>query len=371
MKSSEKYLHKINDLAKKIARDIKLMEVCGTHTQVIAQYGIKNVLPSNIKLVSGPGCPVCVTSQSDIDNVVAMALNGIPIASYGDVLRVRGTWMSLADARQKGADVCEVYGVEEVFKLNKKTVFFGIGFETTAPMTASIVKRGAVVYSAHKAFIPAMKALLQSGEIKIDGLISPGHVAAIVGADIFKDFKTDNNKYIPQVIAGFEAEDVLKAICMLLTQIAEGRTETENAYTRVVLPEGNIKALKLIDEVFEVEDSEWRGLGVIKNSGFKLRNEFADRDAKIIYRDIISNSGNSKRAHTPLTPLPAMSGAGKRGTVLRGELRKCLCGSVIKGLSEPKMCSLFGKLCTPENPQGPCMVSREGSCHIAYKTKGG
>ncbi|MFH1192142.1 MAG: hydrogenase formation protein HypD [bacterium] len=349
MKSSEKYLNKINDLAKKIKRNIKLMEVCGTHTQVIAQYGIKNVLPSNIKLVSGPGCPVCVTAKSDIDNVVAMALSGIPIFAYGDIIRVRGNGFSLAEAREMGASVREVYGAEEIFKLNKKTVFFGIGFETTAPMTASIIKRGAMVYSAHKAFIPAMKALLQSGEIKIDGLISPGHVAAIVGADVFKDFKTENNKYIPQVIAGFEIEDVFKAIILLLKQIADGRAETENAYTRVVLPEGNIKALKLIDEVFEVEDSEWRGLGVIPNSGFKLRKEFEDRDAKIIYGDIITqidaDVNTDKHRHG------------------------CLCGSVIKGLSEPQNCSLFGKFCTPENPQGPCMVSVEGSCCVAYKNK--
>lgn len=358
-------LKEIEKLADKIKRDIKLMEVCGTHTQVIAQYGIKEMLPPNIKLISGPGCPVCVTAQSDIDNVVALALAGISIASYGDMLRVKGTAMSLADAKSKGANVREVYGAEEIFKLDKKTVFFGIGFETTAPMTASIVKRGAIVYSAHKAFVPAMLALLGNGEINVDGLISPGHVAAITGSDVFKDFHVPDlcnydgcrneaipslykgYKGIPQVITGFEFEDVLKGIFMLLRQIAESERKIENEYARVVKPEGNLKALHLLDEVFELEDSVWRGLGVISKSGFKLRKEFRNRDAKIIYEEITRNSANVK--------------ANKH------ENLKCLCGLVIKGLSEPKNCSLFKKVCSPENPQGPCMVSREGSCHIAYK----
>ncbi|MFH0856903.1 MAG: hydrogenase formation protein HypD [bacterium] len=341
-------LKEIKKLAKRIKRQVKLMEVCGTHTQVIAGYGIKEILPSNIKLISGPGCPVCVTAKSDIDNIVAIALAGIPVASYGDMLRVIGTEMSLAEARQKGADVREVYTAEEIFKLNKKTVFFGIGFETTAPMTASIVKRGAMVYCAHKAFIPAMRALLGNGEIKIDGLISPGHVAAIVGADVFGGFYDSTGNLIPQVITGFELEDVLAGIMMLLAQIAENRTETENEYNRVVRPEGNKKALDLMNEVFELEDSEWRGLGDIAGSGFKLR-KFADRDAKMIYTDILEK--------IPLNP-----------PLQKGESR-CLCSEVIKGLSEPKNCSLYRKVCNPENPQGPCMVSREGACHIAYKNK--
>ncbi|MFC1613419.1 hydrogenase formation protein HypD [Patescibacteria group bacterium] len=339
-----KYLEKIKQLAKNIEKNVKLMEVCGTHTQVIAQYGIKAVLPENIKLISGPGCPVCVTSQKDIDAVVALAISGIPIATYGDVIRVRGSDMSLAEAKEQGVNVKAVYGIEEIFKLDKKTVFFGIGFETTTPMSSSAVKRGICLYSAHKSFVPAMKALLGNGEMEVDGLISPGHVATITGSDSFRCLKNKKGKNISQVITGFELEDVLIGIIMLLEQILEGRAETENEYKRVVLAEGNLKALKLINEVFELEESEWRGLGSIPDTGFKMREAFKERDAKIVHSSIL----------------------GRVRSGLVEYSKGCLCGEVIKGNIEPKNCPMFRNKCSPDNPQGPCMVSVEGSCYIAY-----
>jgi len=345
----EDYINEIQKLSAIIGKDVKLMEVCGTHTQVIAQYGIKNILPKNIKLFSGPGCPVCVASKNDIDAIVAISLSGVPIASYGDMIRVKGSNSSLEDARRNGADVKVVYNIEELFKLDKKTIFFGIGFETTTPMTASAIKRGLKVYSAHKAFIPAMKFLLSQGEINVSGLISPGHVAAIVGSRVFRGLKNSKGEDIPQVITGFELEDVLAGIIMLLKQINECDPRTENEYKRVVKPEGNLKALKLINEVFCTEKSNWRGLGEIPESGFSLREEFKDFDAKVIYKDIIEN--------TPLNP-----------PLLRGE-NKCICSDVIKGNAESKDCPMFRKICSPDNPQGPCMVSVEGACHINYKNR--
>lgn len=348
-KKLKRYFNEINILAGKIKREIKLMEVCGSHTQVISQYGIKNVLPPNIKLLSGPGCPVCVTSKKDIDAVVALALSGIPIATYGDVIRVRGSKMSLEDAGRQGAKVTAVYGVEEIFELDTETIFFGIGFETTSPMSASAVKRGMRLYSAHKAFIPAIKALLSSGQIKVDGLISPGHVAAIVGADAFQGLKDTKGNEIPQVIAGFEMEDVLLSIIMLLKQIEGRKAKTENAYVRIVRPGGNAKALDLLREVFEIKDSVWRGLGKISGTGFELRKKFSDQDAKILYKDIIKN-------------IPIASQERKSG-------KKCLCSEVIKGNIPSQKCPMFSQECTPGDPQGPCMVSREGSCFIAYQTK--
>lgn len=350
-KRVKQYIQKIKNLAKLLGREVRLMEVCGTHTQVIAQYGLKNFLPSNIKLLSGPGCPVCVTDQGDIDAAVELALSGVPIASYGDVLRVRGSEMSLSDAKRAGAKVYEVYGIEEAFNLGKDIVFFGIGFETTSPMSASAVKRGIKIYSGHKSFVPAMAALLSAGEIRVDGLISPGHVAAIVGSKAFEVLRTKDGKNIPQVISGFEIEDVVKGMLMLLEQLNDNRAETENEYSRVVLPDGNIRALDLLDEVFEKKESNWRGLGSIPDTGFELRKKFAELDAKVIYKNIFKSSLISCKS---------------REKKVREE-RKCLCAEVIKGNIEAKKCPMFGKVCTPDEPQGPCMVSCEGACHIAYK----
>ena len=402
-------IKKINNLALKIGRDVVIMELCGTHTEAVAKNGIKEVLPKNVKLLSGPGCPVCVTDQKDIDAIIILALNGVPVACYGDVLRVPGNltvgnWklnykniiiednssplllgegqsegevLSLNKARELGADVTEVYSVEDALRLQKKKpdlVFFGLGFETTTPMTADAVKRGLMVYSSHKIFVPAMQAIIDTLTLKIDGFLNPGHVSVIIGTKPYEKlkFRCDSEKTspsflssgeeksppdkggwgvrgVPQVIAGFEAEDVLIGIYMILKQISENRAEVENEYTRAVHPEGNVIAMKLIDEVFEVEDAFWRGLGKIPNSGLKIREKYSKFDAKVKYKDILSRIKNQES---------------------RIKNSGCICGEILRGLKEPKDCKLFNKKCTLENPVGACMVSSEGACGIEVKYLG-
>jgi len=423
-------LRKINSLAKKIDRQIVLMELCGTHTEAVARHGIKKLLPKNIKLLSGPGCPVCVTDQRDINAVIALALEGIPIACYGDVLRVPGTLtnqrpktkdqkyklkiknkkkchceepiratkqsqnsiisLSLDKARELGADITEVYSVEDALTLQKtkpNLVFFGLGFETTTPMTASAIKRGLTVYSSHKAFTPAMAALLATPQLKIDGFINPGHVSAIIGV---KPYKTLNTKYqipntkntnqnskinktIPQVIAGFEAEDILLTIYMLLKQIAENRAEVENEYTRLVKPEGNPKAIKLINEVFETGDAYWRGLGKIPNSGFEIRKKYSQFDAKVTYKNILNEchperSNSEVEGSRSLKNVRAIPRDSSVVSLPQNDIStQCICGAILRGLKEPQDCKLFNKKCAPDNPIGACMVSSEGACGIEAK----
>ena len=397
-------IEKIKRLSENIGRDVVLMELCGTHTEAVAKNGIKKILPENVRLLSGPGCPVCVTDQSDINAVIKLALEGIPIACYGDVLRVPGTLkyqipktknqnynrktksigqcnchceesskatkqsqvlqpnLSLDKAREMGADITEVYSTEDALKLqNNKPdlVFFGLGFETTTPMTADAIKRGLAVYSSHKLFVPAMQALVDTPSLKIDGFINPGHVSTIIGTGPYKklEFKELSSlekgakllgtKAIPQVITGFTGEDVLLGIYMLLRQISEGRAEVENEYIRSVRPEGNPKAIAVINEVFEVEDAYWRGLGKIPRSGLKVRERYAKCDAKKKYESILSVLDTKY--------------------YIQNTDSGCLCGAILRGLKEPKDCRLFCKNCTPENPVGACMVSSEGACGIEAK----
>jgi hydrogenase expression/formation protein HypD len=339
----EKVLKKINIIAEEIWREIKLMEVCGSHTQAISEFGLRTKLPKNIKLITGPGCPVCVTDQIDIDNIIALAQNDVPIATYGDLLRVPGSVTSLEKLKTDGKFIKEVYGVEEALKIQQEKpdlVFFGMGFETTTPMSASAIKRGLNFYSTHKLFIPAMHALLQMPELDIDGFIDPGHVSAIVGIEPYYELK--KIRPIHQVIVGFQALDVLIGIYMLLLQIKENRFDVENEYSRLVKNEGNSRARDLIFEVFEVGDGIWRGFGAIPNSGLELKEKYSSQNAKIIYKDILDK-----------VPKPKLS--------------PCKCGDVIRGLMDPDECPLFGKGCVPENPYGPCMVSVEGGCHLIYK----
>lgn len=338
----EKLKLEIEKLAREIERDLNLMEVCGTHTQVISQFGIREILPKNLNLITGPGCPVCVTAQCDIDAAVSLSLSGIPIATYGDLLRVPGRFGSLDSAREKGAKVFGVYSVEEVIDLQKKhpnLVFFGLGFETTTPMTAWAIINGLTVYSAHKVFLPAMQALLQDKKIKIDGFLDPGHVSVVIGEEPYKKLK------VPQVITGFEMEDVLEGILILLRLIKNKEAKVVNQYSRLVKKEGNKKIQKIIDEVFEVSDGEWRGFGKIPKSGLKIRNKYARFDAKVKYRDILDKIDFSA----------SKDPAG------------CKCGDVVRGIIKPNQCPLFGRVCTPENPTGPCMVSVEGGCNTEYR----
>lgn len=331
----------IVEKAKKIGRPVRIMELCGTHSQSIAEHGIKRLMPANIRLVSGPGCPVCVTDQSDIDAVVGLALAGIPLAVYGDTMSVPGNIMSLEEARRRGSDVQIVYSISEAIVMQKEKpglVFFGLGFETTAGMTAWAIKEGLIVYSAHKLFPPAMAALLENKKIKVDGFINPGHVSAIIGTEVYQKFN------IPQVVAGFSGENVLRAIDTLLTQILEKQVRVENVYTQLVKKNGNERALKLIDEVFEISNASWRGLGEIRNSGLKIRKKYQKQDAEVVYKKLI------KKIREEIVIKPSA----------------CKCGLVLQGLLEPSSCSLFGNVCTPDSPQGACMVSVEGSCNVEY-----
>ena len=307
----------------------RIMEVCGGHTNVIMRYGVRDEVPENIELISGPGCPVCVTSQQDIDSVVKLALDGIPIATYGDMLRVPGSDMSLEKAREQGAKVKMVLSVEEV---PKDYIFFGIGFETTAPMTAYLLKKGITVFSSHKIMPPPMKELAK--ETKIDGYIAPGHVSTIIGSDAYKGID------VPIVVSGFTPELVLTSILELVKMIRDGKKEVLNNYPEVVKPEGNTVAKKLLEEQFEIGDGVWRGLGTIPGSALNVRDE--KLDARKIYEDKIADIQNQ-------------------------EPWACRCGQILKGLIEPKDCPIFEKACTPDTPKGPCMVSEEGTCNIWYR----
>ena len=335
-------LERIKRKAELIKRPVVFMELCGTHAESVAENSIRNLLPKNISLISGPGCPICVTDQEDVDIVTGLAKRGIPIAVYGDATGVPGSEMSLEEARQKGAKIYIVYSVEEALEIQKKEpnlIFWGIGFETTAPASAWAVKNGLPVFSSHKTFLPAMGALLENKKIGIDGFINPGHVSAIIGVRAYEQFK------FPQVIAGFEALDVLLAIDMLLSQLLEKKKGVENEYKRLVKENGNKKAQKLIENVFEIRDSSWRGLGEIKRSGLKIRKKYQKWDVEKIYQKEI---GEIKKK------------INKKKTA-------CRCGEVLQGLIKPKECPLFKRICFPDNPQGACMVSREGSCNIEYR----
>ncbi len=329
-----RYLEKINKIAKNINRKITIMEVCGGHTNTIMKYGIRDILPSNISLVSGPGCPVCVTAQQDIDSMIALAKAGIPVAAYGDMMDVPGTLGSLDQAKMDGADVQMIFSATEMLKPeNKNRVFFGIGFETTTPPTAYLLEQGIVVYSAHKVMLPPMKVLIS--DTKIDGFLDPGHVSCITGSDIWEQLN------VPQVISGFKKEQIIRGIYELLKLIYENKNEVINDYPEVVTKKGNLKAQELIEKTMKPYDADWRGMGVLKNSGLEPRND--KLNAKIKYAGILKG-------------LKVVSN------------KSCRCGEILQGKCEPKDCELFGKICTPQNPIGACMVSStEGACGIAYK----
>jgi len=311
--------------------EVKIMEVCGGHTHTIVKYGLKELLPKNITLISGPGCPVCVTSQRDIDNVVELALNGVKIGTYGDLLRVPGTKMSLEDVRSKGGDIKAVYTVEELIK-EKDRVFFSIGFETTTPMTAYLLKKGITVYSTNRLLMPALYTIKKDSFI--DGFILPGHVSTIIGVNGYEGLN------MPGVISGFKPEDVLSSILMLLKMIKGKEKKVINNYERIVSLEGNVKAQKLIKETMKVVDMRWRGFGTIPESGLDpIKDEL---NARIKFKDILKK-------------------------VKSHENKACRCPDIVRGKATPKDCPLFGKFCSPESPKGACMVSDgEGICNISY-----
>jgi len=325
----------------------RVVHVCGTHEDTITKYGIRSMLPKNVEVLMGPGCPVCTVPPNKIDYAIKLAERGVIVTTFGDMIRVPSSLGSLAEAKARGYDVRIVYSIHDAIKIaernDEEVAHFGVGFETTVPTTASEIRaeppENFSVYSAHLLIPPAMLHLLEAGETQVDGFIDPGHVSVIIGE---KGYEPVTKSYsVPQVIAGFEPLDMLIAIAMILKQIKEGRGEIENAYRRAVKPEGNIKAWSMVEEVMTPTDSPWRGIGIIPDSGLRIKDEYSEYDA-------------SKRFDIETEESYDMP-------------EGCRCGEVLRALIYPWDCPLFNKACRPESPVGPCMVSNEGSCYIAAK----
>lgn len=340
----------LNRIRERSRKKVRLMEFCGGHTVAIFRYGIRQLLPRNIEMISGPGCPVCVTATADIDKAIALAqIKGVIITTFGDMLKVPGSRSTLQKARAAGADVRMVYSTLDALQIArenpaKSVVFLGIGFETTAPtVAASILEareqgiKNYFVLSQNKLSPPAIQALLLSGAVKLDGLICPGHVSAITGSRAW-DFIARDYK-IPCVVAGFEPLDILQCVAMLVEQVESGQSQTEIAYRRGVSIDGNRNALDLMAQVYEPAPAKWRGFGEITGSGLKIRKKYSDFDAEMKFE---------------IKTVPA------------AEPKGCLCGEVLRGVKTPRDCRLFGKVCNPESPVGPCMVSSEGTCSAYF-----
>jgi hydrogenase expression/formation protein HypD len=336
---------------KDLELNVRLMHVCGTHQDTLVRFGLMPMLEeSGIEVRAGPGCPVCVTTPKEIEEAIALARSGKVVATFGDMFRVPGEKESLADVKAEGYDVRMVYSISDCLAIaeqkDKDVIFFSIGFETTAPTPASVIIHkppdNFSILSAHRLIPPAMEALITMGELRIDGFINPGHVSVIIGADAYEFIS--QRYHIPQVIAGFEPLDMLIAIYMLAQQIHRGEAVVENEYKRVVRPEGNEKAQRMIEEVFEPCDVSWRGFPVIPGSGLTLRKKFEDYDARKRFEDELS--AVHKEYEEP---------------------EGCRCSEILRGLVYPADCPLFGTRCTPQHPVGPCMVSKEGSCNIMFR----
>ncbi len=352
-KMIEEYIEKIRNLSEKI-RDgkISFMEVCGTHTMAISRAGIRDILPEKIKLISGPGCPVCVTSQSDIDKMIGIAdRDDVIITTFGDMIRVPGSnRKSLERKKADGADIRIVYSPVQAVDIaekhpDKKVIFLAVGFETTAPAIAGAVLEAEkkkvsnfALYPANKVIPPAMKALVMDRQVGVKGFICPGHVSVITGSTIYEFLARDYR--IPCVIAGFEPVDIVISLYRLLLQLYEKRSEVEIEYSPWVKSEGNVKAREITYKIFKPCHARWRGIGIIEDSGLTLKEEFSHRDATKLSK----------------TEIPEAS-----------DPAGCRCGEVLKGLIRPCECELFRHVCTPVNPMGPCMVSTEGSCSVYYK----
>jgi hydrogenase expression/formation protein HypD len=345
---AEKLLTRIHSRSKKQTR---LMEFCGGHTEAIFKQGLRQLLPNNIEMLSGPGCPVCVTASADLDKAIALAaLPDVIITSFGDMVRVPGSRTSLQQAKAGGADIRIVYSTQDALAVardnpEKSVIFIGIGFETTAPTVAASILQARqeklnnyCILSFHKVCPPIMKAILDLGEVSLNGIICPGHVSTIIGSHPYR--------FIPEqygiacVVSGFEPLDILLTVDMLVGQIESGQPGIDIAYRRVVKPEGNAAAIRLMETVFETGDANWRGIGNVPSSGLQLRPEYDRFDAE-------------KRFE--INPGPAI------------EPKGCICGSILRGVSTPRDCGLFRSTCTPEHPVGPCMVSSEGSCATYYR----
>lgn len=336
-------------------RPVKVMEVCGTHTVSIFRQGLRALLPPDVELVSGPGCPVCVTSQGEIDAAVSLAgLNGTTVATYGDMLKVPGSGTTLEEERSRGADIRVVTSADQALSMargdrKRNVVFVAVGFETTAPATASVVIDAVredldnfMVLNLHKSVPPALEALASDPEVKLDALLLPGHVSVITGLGPYRFLP---EKYgIACAVAGFDAEDIMLALVEVTKQVRKQEPLVASLYGRAVRPLGNTEARSVMEKVFTMKDASWRGLGVIPSSGYSLREEFSRLD-------VLERLGMT--VNSTLPP------------------EGCMCGEVLKGLIDPPSCGLFGASCTPVHPVGPCMVSTEGSCAAFYRFQRG
>ena len=344
-------------LAKKVAEHIKKLappyetkfcHVCGTHEWTITHYGLRSLLPDNVDVIAGPGCPVCILPASDIDEAIALTEKGVTVTTFGDLIRVPGSETSLQKAKASGGDVRIVYGLRDAIQMAKKNpdkefVFFAVGFETTSPSTAiEVLNKPPENFSflvSHRLIPPAMELLLGIGDLHIDGFIAAGHVSTIIGMKPYAVFPEAYG--MPTVAAGFEPLDVLFAVDMLLQQVRDGVARLENEYKRAVSWEGNVKAQKLLEQVFDVVDGRWRGLGKLPNSALGLKKEFSRYDAREKYDLHIEDS--------------------------RDILKGCLCHLVMIGKIKPPECPSYMTSCVPESPKGACMVSNEGTCRIWAK----
>ena len=348
--SIDQFRDELASLCRGLSETVRVMEVCGTHTTAIARSGLRGLLPPQLDLISGPGCPVCVTDQSYMDQAVHLAGRGdVIVATYGDMVRVPGREGSLAEARAKGARVEVVYAAAQAVEIARQNphehvVFLAVGFETTAPATALAVqdaRRGGVenfsAFTAHKLILPAMNALLAAGDVQINAFLCPGHVSVIIGYNAYEQIARDYGR--PCVVAGFEPAGILAGLVEICRQLAEGTPAAVSVYPPAS-KDGNLTAMKMLDEVFEPTDAAWRAIGTIPASGLSLREELAAWDTE-------------KRFDLPEAE--------------SYELPGCRCGDVICGRCKPADCSLFGQRCTPRDPVGPCMVSTEGACAAAYK----
>ena len=343
----DKLVHQIRAISKK---DIVLMEVCGGHTWAIQKFGIPSLMPANVRLISGPGCPVCVTDRRFLDHAIALSrIPDVIITTYGDLIRVPGSTSSLAGEKSKGADVRIVYSILDALKIakenpSKKVVFLGVGFETTTPPSAAGLinakkenLKNFFLLSSHKIMPPAMGALIDEG-VAINGYIAPGHVSVITGTKIYEALPS--KYHVGCVVCGFEPVDILQTIYMLIKQHEENDYRVEIQYRRAVTPQGNVKAQEAIQEVFTLRDEWWRGLGTLANSGLGINEKYAEFDAERMI---------------PVEVEPTREDKG------------CICGEILKGLKKPNDCKLFGKACTTSNPVGACMVSHEGACNAYFR----
>ena len=340
---SKKLIDKINELAV----PVKIMHVCGSHEHTIMENGIRSLLPEEVEIIAGPGCPVCVVPSREIDEALELIDTGVPITTFGDMLRVPGSERSLADAKAEGGDVRVVYGINKAIEIAEKVdndvAFISAGFETTAPTTAAELlatpPENFSVLSCHRLIPPAIDFLINSGETTLNALIQPGHVCTIIGTKPFEYFSTDYG--IPQAVAGFNPLDILMSVYMILRQIHNETPKIENEYKRAVKEEGNVIATDMIEQVFDVTSREWRGFPKIPDSILEVKKEFSDFNAREKYDIEVKDVNEAPKG--------------------------CICGPILRGLARPEDCKLFRKACNPLHPIGACMVSKEGTCNIAHR----